>query len=229
MAVGVPNSVAGTGAAGFGGGLCASGSTLGKGAAEGSGLWASGSTLGASDKSGKGTAGFASATGVGVDVGAISGLAGFSAPGATPGALSGGETSILSSCAASFTVFRSSAAGWRARAVMAAMGNAGGTTLEDDSEGGGGGLGSSRLDGRTIRATSVIFALRRKMKPKGVSDRVTGEAGGMVFGVLAEEVPGEIGDETGTWSTRTGSAFGASRGKGAAAIGLEGDEASLGG
>jgi len=65
-----------------------------------------------------------------------------------------------------FAVSRPSAAGWPARAVMAATGNAGGTTVGDDSEGAGGGSDSSRLGGRTIRANSVIFALRRKMEPK---------------------------------------------------------------
>jgi len=51
---------------------------------------------------------------------------------------------------------------------------------------------SSRLGGRTIRATSVILALRpRKMEPNGISD---GVEGGMILGALAgrgdEEVAG---------------------------------------
>ena len=55
-----------------------------------------------------------------------------------------------------------------ARAVMVETGNAGGTTVGEDSEGTGGGSESSRLLGKTIRANSVIFALRRKMEPKGI-------------------------------------------------------------
>ena len=49
--------------------------------------------------------------------------------------------------------------------------------MGDDSGGAGVGSGSSRLGGRTIRATSVIFALRRKMEPKGIRGGLAGGAG----------------------------------------------------
>src|ERR1700722_139927 len=75
--------------------------------------------------------------------------------------------------------------GLPARAVMAETGNAGGTTVGEGSEGTGGGSDSSLLLGKTIRATSVIFALRRKMEPKGIKGGWAGVAGGMIFGMVA--------------------------------------------
>jgi hypothetical protein len=100
------------------------------------------------------------------------------------------------------------------------------------------------LGGRTIRAKSAIFALRRKMEPKGIRGGLVGGAGGMIFGVLAREaagfrmkgeslssgggVPVETGGGTGAWGAGevdgagAGSAFFASSGSEAAAGGKAG-------
>ena len=88
---------------------------------------------------------------------------------------------------------------------------------------------SSRLGGRTIRATSVILALRRKMEPKGIMGRGTGVGGGMIFGAVAGGAAGfgmkgelfssgfgapvEMGDKAGAGGAGTGLAFLASRGR----------------
>ena len=69
------------------------------------------------------------------------------------------------------------------------MGKAGGTTVGADSGGTGAGSGSSRLLGRTIRAKSFIFALRRKM-PKGIRGGGAGALGGIILGVLTSETAG---------------------------------------
>ena len=58
-----------------------------------------------------------------------------------------------------------------------------------DSGGAGDGSWSSRLLGRTIRAKSFIFALRRKT-PKGIRGGAGGALGGIIFGVLTRETEG---------------------------------------
>jgi len=74
-----------------------------------------------------------------------------------------------------------------ARTVMAATGNAGGTTVGDDSGAGRNGCVSSRLGGRTIRARSARFALRRKTELRG--GRI-GEDGGTTSGMRVEAAAG---------------------------------------
>jgi hypothetical protein len=65
-----------------------------------------------------------------------------------------------------------------ARAVIAATGKAGGTTVGEASLCDGVGSVSSRLGGKTMRATSVIFAFRRKIeKGKRVREGVGGVGG----------------------------------------------------
>jgi hypothetical protein len=73
---------------------------------------------------------------------------------------------------------------------MAATGNAGGTTVDDTSGGLNRGWVSSRLGGRTIRATSVIFAFRLKIEPKGIRGGGGGGIGDAVLAALVGEAAG---------------------------------------
>jgi len=80
----------------------------------------------------------------------------------------------ISTTAAALEISGFSSGSLLERAVMAATGKAGGTTVGDDSRSVGTGSFSSLFGGRTIRASSVIFALRRKI-PNGSSGATTGD------------------------------------------------------